>query len=146
MISSMNDLYPLIKEGVESGKAVKMHVCGNSMRPFIFNGESVSLKKDTVYKKNDIILYRRNDGHFVLHRIYAVKKDSFVLLGDNQFVKEYGIKNEQVIAKVVDYDRNGKTKYLKGFKYRLYIFVWRRILLRRVILKIMRLKENKKQK
>lgn len=139
MISSMEDLYPLIKEGIEQGQEVKINVFGHSMEPFINNGDNVTLKKAGSYKKNDIILYQRDNKAFVLHRIYKVKDNSFVLLGDHQSNKEYGIRFDQVIAKVVSYEKKGKIKYLKGFKYHLYLLIWNRILLRRVILKLRRM-------
>lgn len=143
MNSSMIDIYPLILEGLDKDLEVKLNVYGHSMEPFIFNGENVTLAKSDEYKKNDIILYRRNDGHFVLHRIYKINGDEFVLLGDHQSKLEYGIKKEQIIAKVINYERKGKTKYLKGFKYHLFLLIWNRILIRKVILKIRRIKERK---
>ncbi len=146
MNSKMSDIYPLIEEGVNNNLEVKLNVYGRSMEPFIYNGENVTLKKDSVYKKNDIILYKRDDGHFVLHRIYKVKKDSFDLVGDHQSFIEHGIRQDQIIAKVINYEHLGKVKYLKGFKYHLYLLIWNRMLIRRVILKIKRIKENKKNK
>ncbi len=143
MISSMENLYPLIQEALEQGKEAKFNVYGHSMEPFIYNGENVTLVKDKEYKKNDIILYRRTNGQFVLHRIYKVKKDGFVLLGDHQTFKEYPIYEKQIIGKVISYERKGKVKYLKGFKYHLFLLFWRRLILRKVILKFMRIKEKK---
>lgn len=144
MISSMENLYPLIEEALSEGKEAKFNVYGHSMEPFIYNGENVTLIRSDVYKKNDIILYRRTNGKFVLHRIYQVKKDGFVLLGDHQSLKEFPIYQEQIIGKVISYERKGKVKYLKGFKYHLFLLFWRRILLRRVVLKLMRIKEKNK--
>ncbi len=138
MISSMENLYPLIKEGIEANQEVKINVFGHSMEPFIYNGDNVTLKKFSEYKKNDVILYRRVNKAFVLHRIYKVKKDSFVLIGDHQTQKEYGITKDQIIAKVISYEKKGKTKYLKGFKYHLYLLIWNRLLIRKVILKLRR--------
>lgn len=142
MISSMEQIYPFIKEALDQNKVAKINVFGHSMEPFIYDGENVTLEKTTKYKKNDIILYRRSNGQFVLHRIYKEKKAGFVLLGDHQTFKEYPIQQEQIIAKVVSYERKGKVKYLKGFKYHLYLLVWRRLILRKVILKIKTIKEK----
>lgn len=138
MNSSMKELYPLIKEALDNDKVCKINVFGTSMEPFLFNGDNVTLKRVSKYKKNDVILYIRKNGQFVLHRINKVKKDYFVLLGDNQSRREFPIYEDQIVAKVIEYEKKGKVHHLKGFKYHLYLFFWNFIFLRRVILKIKR--------
>lgn len=132
----MIDLYPLIKESFEQGLDFVFLSKGSSMLPLIKDKDSVTLEKSNVYKKNDIVLYRRKNGDFILHRIYKVKKDIYYLLGDHQINVEYPIYENQLIGKVKCYTHNGKKHELKGFKYRIYCIIWRNLFLRKVLLKI----------
>lgn len=128
----VEDFAPLIEEAFSNNKTFKMPVNGVSMLPFINKNHYVVLDKPNDLKKNDIILYKRENGKYVLHRIYKVKKDYYQLLGDNQIYREYPIYQNQVIGKVIEVVKGNKTNNLKGFKYKLYLFFWRFRLIRLV--------------
>ena len=49
-------------------------------------------------KKHDVILYKRKNGNYILHRVIKTKPDGYVLCGDNQWVLEWGINDEQVLG------------------------------------------------
>lgn len=112
----------LIEEAFRDNKTFEFPIKGTSMNPFLHTGDLVELKKSDTFKKNDIILYKRNDGTFILHRIVKVKDDYFILLGDHQVKKEFPIYYNQIIGKVISYKKNNKQKYLKGIKYKIYLF------------------------
>lgn len=102
-------MLPLIEETIESGGVFTLYPKGVSMLPLIRYGkDAVLLRTPERLKKGDIILYRRDNGAFVLHRIIGEKKAGFVLCGDNQYVKEPGIRREQVIAVVEAVLREGE--------------------------------------
>ena len=130
------EFYPLILEAFQNNLDFVMPIKGTSMLPFLCTKDKVTLTKITELKKHDLVFYRRKNGQFVLHRIYKIKKDGFVLLGDHQINKEYPIYPEQIIAKVkkVYIAKKSKTFELKGFKYRMYLFFWHFLFLRRCIL------------
>lgn len=78
-------------------------------------------------KKNDIVLYKRASGQFVMHRIIKVKKDEYIMCGDNQYEHEHNIKKENILAKVkgiyrdeVYFEVNNKEyiKYVKKLPIR----------------------------
>ena len=73
---------------------------GTSMLPFIRPQRDIIVvrKYQGEAKCRDVILYRRVGGKLVLHRILEVGADSYVLCGDNQYIKEYGVKKEQVLG------------------------------------------------
>ena len=73
---------------------------GTSMMPMIRQRlDTVKLiKPKGRLKKYDVILYQRKDGTYVLHRIIGVKKNSYVLCGDNQFTKEHDVTDDMIIA------------------------------------------------
>lgn len=71
-------------------------------------------------KKHDVILYKRKNGNYILHRVMKTKPDGYVLCGDNQWVLEHGITDEQVLGVLRGFYR-GK-KYIDCQKNRLYHF------------------------
>ena len=89
-----------MKEQIDSGKTVVFSPDGTSMLPLIRpNIDRVMLKKaPEKLKKYDLPLYLREDGKFVLHRVVGVKEGGYTMCGDNQFEREYGVKNEQILA------------------------------------------------
>ena len=117
----MEAIMPFIKEQIESGVMSKLIVTGTSMTPMLRSGkDSVLLKEVETLKKGDIILYKRQNGRYVLHRIIGVKEDFFLCCGDNQWRKEI-VYPHQVEAVACAYYRTHKKKELKGFGYWCYI-------------------------
>lgn len=102
------EMIPVIKEALNNGKPVEMTVTGNSMRPLLKDRiSSVKLIKPDNLKKGDIVLFLRNDGHYVLHRIINIHEELYDIVGDNQIIPDRDIPKEKIIAKVVAYSRNG---------------------------------------
>lgn len=119
------ELTPFIKEMIQNNKKVQLTVTGNSMFPlFVHLRDSVTVKRCENYKKYDIILYVRENGDLILHRIVKSKKDVFYLCGDNQTVIEYPIYKDQIIGKVISFNRKGKNFTIKNLIYDFYTFFW----------------------
>jgi len=97
---NLEDMFPVIMEQISSGGDFVFGPKGISMLPLIKQGEDsvvISPVKEPL-KKYDVPLYRRANGQFVLHRIVAVRKDGYVLCGDNQYEREYGITDSNIIG------------------------------------------------
>ena len=137
---SLDELYPIIKEQLDSGGTVQLPITGTSMLPLLVWGrDSVELIKSENYNKGDIIFYRRDDGQFVLHRIVGKNDNGYILCGDNQWKKEYGINNHHIIAVVKSITRKNKRIRTDNTFYKLYSKIWVAILrYRRFILIPMR--------
>lgn len=75
-------------------------------------------------KKYDVPLYKRDSGQYVLHRILKVRKDDYVICGDNRWRKEYGITDRHIIGVLTGIVRDGKTFLVNNKKYRLYVHLW----------------------
>lgn len=131
-MTKMADLIPIMNEAFENDKTFSFPINGTSMQPFLKTGDVVTVAKPINLKKYDIILYLRDNGQYVLHRIVKIKNGAFVLLGDHQVCKEYPIYPNQVLAKVISYQKGNKEKELKGFKYNLYLLRSKSMLFRRV--------------
>lgn len=113
-------------ELVEEGKTVSTVVSGGSMLPFL------SPERDFVYlnkvsrtlKKGDIVLYKRKNGNYVLHRIKKIKGDEFLLIGDRQSELECGIKREDILALCTEAKRNGRIINEKSLVWWFYKHIW----------------------
>jgi len=134
---SLNDLFPVMEEVLNSGGEFKMISGGTSMLPMLRDKKDtvVLIKNPSKLKKGDVPLYKRCDGSFVLHRVVKVKDDVYTMRGDNHYVSEYPVYNDQIIAILTAYIKNGKRIECSGFKYKLYSFYVINFLPLRFILK-----------
>lgn len=122
---SLEELMPLIKESLSLGRNITFTPRGISMLPMLRNGEdTVTLSPlPQALKKYDIILYKRDNGKYVLHRIIKTG-DTYTCIGDNQFVKELGVESRQIVGVVTRFTRCGKEYSVTDFGYRLYCRFW----------------------
>ena len=121
----LEDLLPLIQEGLESGKTVRFSPRGISMLPMLRQGiDNVVLSPvPAKLKKYDLPLYRRSSGQFVLHRIIEAG-ETYTCMGDNQFVPEPGLGHDQMIALVTAFTRGKRLIPVTDPGYRLYCRFW----------------------
>ena len=109
--------------------ALPLVISGNSMSPFLIHG------RDTVYlsrltrpiKRGDVLLYRRTNGAYILHRVWKVENNTLTMVGDAQTEKEPGIRPEQVIAVMTSAERKGKTQKPGSFWWDFFEKVWIRM-------------------
>lgn len=122
---SIHDIMPLIKESIENGQSVKMQVSGISMTPILHDvRDTVVLEKADKIKKYDIVLHKRKNGQYILHRVIKKKGNVLTIAGDFETEKEYPVYEEQVIARVTAFCRNGKNYTPEDFIIRLYSVLW----------------------
>lgn len=120
----MESLVQLLQVQLEEGGRASLAVTGYSMHPLLRNRrDSVALIPAGNQKKGDIILYRRENGQFVLHRIIAVEQQHYICSGDNQVMRE-PVTREQILAVVDGFTRKGKTYRTDHPGYRIYTWVW----------------------
>ncbi len=119
---NMSDLTPVMEEVLDSGGTVEMTVTGNSMYPTLKHRVS-QVRLDAVEPQiGDIVLYRRRNGMWVLHRIVGTEDDTFTLCGDNQWTLERGIRREQILAVVTDFRRTSRWRSRHSRPYRVYTY------------------------
>lgn len=99
---------------------------GDSMQPLIRQGRDLLLieKPNGRLKKYDVPLYKRDNGQYVLHRILKVRKDDYVICGDNRRLKEYGITDRHIIGVLKAVIRDGKEISTDSKMYILYVHLW----------------------
>ena len=107
---------------------------GYSMYPLIKEREDVlRIVKSDTYKKGDVVLYKSEIDHYVLHRILKIKKDKVILAGDYNYFKDKPITKDKILGvlrsitkkdgKIIDLSKDKKTRrffytnffYIKAF-------------------------------
>ena len=121
----MEELTKILQLQIDTAGSARLTVTGSSMLPMLHHG------KDTVTLspicqtpgKGALVLYRRDNGVYVLHRILRPTADGFVCCGDNQWQTEV-IRADQLLAQVTDFTRNKKAYLATHWGYRLYVWLW----------------------
>ena len=124
---SMEDISPVLEQLLQDGREVRIRVTGNSMYPLLRDRrDSVLLVKAEPgrLRKYDIPLYRRENAQYILHRIIQVKNGVFNINGDNQYVKEFPILPEQVVAVTKGVYRGERYISCKNWYYWIYARLW----------------------
>ena len=125
--TTLDAVMDIILEKLEAGGTVTFTPHGTSMLPMLRDGEDVVVLKKPQGRLHlfDIPLYRRDNGQYVLHRVIDFCRDgTYILCGDNQFAKEKGIRDDQIIAGVTGFCRKGKPYAMNSLRYRAYVNFW----------------------
>ena len=138
----MNNIERSIKE---LGYAV-VPITGTSMLPLLKEGrdlvelESCSQER---LKKGNVVLYKKNDGTLVLHRIIKTENgEFFTVLGDHQFKNAERVNKNQIIAVACGFFIKGRYVTEKTRWYRMYKKIWLcNLNFRRIILAVLSLKK-----
>lgn len=100
-----------VEEQIKKDGFALVHTVGDSMEPLLHQHKEESLIRQIERELlvGDVILYKRENGQYLLHRIVKKKKIFFITRGDNRFINEKVVQS-QIIG------------ILKGF-YRDDVFV-----------------------
>lgn len=138
-----DDIFPFISELLENGQGTRISVVGESMYPFLRDGlDSVKLTRGCcrLLSRGDIVMIRRADGDYVMHRIIEKKQDCFYIVGDAQRRIEGPIYPRQLVAVVTDVWRKDRHISCSSRWWRLSAGFWLYLRpYRRHILKVGRL-------
>lgn len=112
-------LLPAIEEAFSRDTTFKIPITGTSMNPLLYEKRDfVLIKKPSLpLEIGDIPLYRRENGAFVLHRVVDKNESGYVMCGDNQFILELGITDENVIGVVSEMSIDGKLISVNDAQY-----------------------------
>lgn len=125
IFTQLDNLMPLFRERLAVGQKVKFSPRGISMLPMLRQGiDTVTLSPlPEKLRKYDLPVYQRKDGKYILHRVVEVG-DTYTCIGDNQFVYEYGLTHDQMIAVVSSFTRGSREYSVNHWGYRLYCRLW----------------------
>lgn len=120
----LDQLVPLLDSGQEN---LPVPVTGTSMAPFLHPGDTVYLSPpDRSFSPGDVVLYRRADGSYILHRIIRVEHNGIVqITGDNQTPLEPVQAETQIVAKVTTAKRKGRLITTQSLTWQFYRTLWR---------------------
>jgi len=122
---SLEQMMPIFAERLAAGGRVTFGPKGTSMRPMLRQGidrvEITAVKGPL--KKYDLPLYQRSDGQYVLHRIVKAGK-TYTCIGDNQFILEPGVKEEQLLAVATGFYRGDRYIPFTSVRYKIYCRYW----------------------
>lgn len=124
----LEELLPLMEAAFAAGGSFRFVPMGQSMEPTIHGGrDTVILIPPENLKVGDVVLFRRRDGGFVLHRIIRIREQSFDTQGDNRLNVETGISREQALAKLDGIIRNHRVISVNsaGYRGRLHLTLMR---------------------
>ena len=99
---------------------------GTSMMPLLReNRDLMVIRKRGAgrFHKYDAVLFVRDNGDYVLHRILRVNPDSYWIVGDN-CVSGETVREEQVIGILTEIVRDGRTINVTDKGYRLFVRLW----------------------
>lgn len=101
-------------------------VHGISMLPLLCeHRDVVYIEPAKTIRKLDVVLFRRDNGQLVLHRVLKTDADNQRLLvsGDNDRVTEQ-IAYSQVLGVMTSFCRKGKTVSASAISHRVYARLW----------------------
>ena len=121
----MEELMPILQLQMDTAGSASLVITGWSMLPMLHH------RKDSVIlapiqespQKGDLMLYKRDSGAYILHRILKKKPEYYVCCGDNQFKKET-VREDQMLAVVTGFSRKGKAYTVESKGYRCYVKLW----------------------
>ncbi len=136
-----------IEKYFETNELLTYRNVGVSMLPLLKEGRdvfTVRKKGSERCQKNDVVLYRRSQSTYVLHRVIKVRENDYVIMGDNCTTTETGVTDDDIIAVMVSFIHKGKNYNVTDLRYRIYsaliskryIFISLKKKIRRVIRKL----------
>lgn len=99
---------------------------GRSMMPLLREGVDlivVDRKGSDRLSLMDVPLYKRSDGKYILHRVMWVRKNDYVICGDNQHYLERGITDDDILGVMTAVIRGGKRIECSSLRMRAYSFL-----------------------
>lgn len=117
------DLEQLLREG----NIIRIKPQGYRMYPLFIPERDEALIQQTDYTdchRNDVVLYRRDQGILVLHRICRITFDGFYMVGDNQYEVEGPLRQDQIIGKLIAINRNSREFTVRNPFYKFVSSLW----------------------
>ena len=99
---------------------------GLSMMPLLRQRRDIveiRAKGSERFRKYDVVLYKQG-SKYVLHRILKVNPKDYVIAGDHNFFREYGITDDDILGVMTRIIRDGKEVRMDNKLYRCYVHLW----------------------
>lgn len=110
----------------EKGYLIYTNV-GVSMMPFLRERRDIIeiRQKDraTRCRRYDVVMYKMGNK-YILHRILKVRQNDYVICGDHNFRREFGVTDDRILGVMTRVIRNGKSIATDNIWYKLYVHLW----------------------
>jgi len=125
-ILSAEELMEHYRVLLDCGSVLPITVSGVSMLPFLApSRDTVHLKKpDRELRRGDIVLYQRENGRYILHRVYKIEGERVWFVGDAQDTVEGPLSRDCILAYAVYAVRKGKTEKKGSFWWGFFSSFW----------------------
>ncbi len=117
----------MVEQLLEEGKNICIKPKGYSMYPLFVPGRDevmITRANPEKIRRGDVVLYRREDGLLVIHRVWKRRGDEFYCVGDNQKEVEGPLAAYQIKGIMYAMRRKGKIFSVRHVIYRLYSTIW----------------------
>ena len=120
--------FTTIEEELAKRGVCYLPTVGISMAPLFYTHKKVVILERPAAraKKFDVILFHRNDGRYILHRVVKVLPNGYFTRGDNFMKNDAFVPEEQYVAVMTGYFKDKTTVTIRDFWYRMYVLFWGR--------------------
>lgn len=125
-ILTTEELSVALYEALREDGCFPLEITGNSMLPFLQPGRDVVWLREfhpESCKVGTILLFQRQNGRFVLHRVRRILPGGYRMNGDAQNWCEE-ISTEQVVAQVYQIRQKGKLLSCDCIRLKIRDFLW----------------------
>ena len=129
-----------VSQMLQSGNSVTLRAKGNSMLPFIMEErDTVVLQKVEAFAVGSVVLACLPGNRYVLHRVYRIKGEHIMLMGDGNLHATECCRREDVAGVVVKIIRDGRVIDITSSSQLFMAALWRKLLpVRRYLLCVCR--------
>lgn len=120
-------LFAAVEAELALGRLASFTVTGMSMWPFLCHGRDqvvVTACDPDSLQVGDVILFQTPLGNYMLHRVTALRQDSFETTGDGNCFRDGRFPRTCVRAKVIRILRDGKVIDCASPRWRFLFRVW----------------------
>lgn len=119
------DFVPVARELLENGGEYSFEVPNSDMMPTLrdFYDTVTVMKPNKKPKKDDVVLYRKDDGEYVVSRIVYINGETYSLSCDGTDKTDYNIVQDQIIGVMTSFSRKEKRIDTDNKYYQYYLKV-----------------------
>jgi hypothetical protein len=105
--SIQRDINTLIDNSLESGASVRLKINGDSMRPWLCQGDTVVVRRiDIDQLRPGNILVIRTNGDLLTHRLIAVNDNVWLTKGDASPAPDKPVSPREILGRVESIERS----------------------------------------
>lgn len=113
-----------IEDILRFDKNLMHHVKGISMEPMLKQGRDLLVVEPEKPIQNfDVVLFKRRNGKYVLHRVTEIHPDHYIITGDNCMKGEV-VYPDQILGVMTSFIRKGVQHSISEPAYQQYVKIW----------------------